>query len=139
MVCLKLSNILKILYQKGLHSQLNDSLNRMPHPMGRCSLKETDTLLRAETTKANCPMNIFRNRRKFTQEFKDDTVSLVIDQGYSCAEVDRSLGVSNNNVNRWVREYRQRNEIESTDGLSREQMQRLRLHSTLGYLSQIEY
>ncbi len=68
-------------------------------------------------------MNAPRTRRKFTQEFKDDAVSLVIDQGYSCAEVARRLGVSDNNVNRWVREYRQRNEIESADGLTREQME----------------
>ncbi len=68
-------------------------------------------------------MNAPRSRRRFTQEFKDDAVSLVIDQGYSCAEVARRLGVSDNNVNRWVREYRQRNEIESADGLSREQME----------------
>jgi transposase len=68
-------------------------------------------------------MNVPRTRRKFTQEFKDDAVSLVIDQGYKCAEVARRLGVSDNNVNRWVREYRQRNEIESANGLSPEEME----------------
>ena len=68
-------------------------------------------------------MNAPRSRRKFTQEFKDDAVSLVIDQGYSCAEVARRLGVPGNNVNRWVREYRQRHEIESADGLSRDEME----------------
>ena len=68
-------------------------------------------------------MNAPRTRRKFTQEFKDDAVSLVIDQGYKCAEVARRLGVSDNNVNRWVREYRQRNEIESANGLSPEEME----------------
>mgnify|MGYP001553806769 FL=1 len=68
-------------------------------------------------------MNVPRSRRKFTQEFKDDAVSLVIDQGYSCAEVARRLGVSDNNVNRWVREYRQRNEIESANGLTPEEME----------------
>ena len=68
-------------------------------------------------------MHAPRSRRKFTQEFKDDAVSLVIDQGYSCAEVARRLGVRDNNVNRWVREYRQRNEVESADGLSRDEME----------------
>ena len=68
-------------------------------------------------------MNASRTRRKFTQEFKDDAVSLVIDQGYSCAEVARRLGVSDNNVNRWVRAYRQRNEVQSADGLSRDEME----------------
>lgn len=73
--------------------------------------------------KARCPMNARRTRRKFTQEFKDDAVSLVIDQGYNCAEVARRLGVSDNNVNRWVRQYRQRNDIESADGLCPEEME----------------
>lgn len=68
-------------------------------------------------------MNAPRTRRKFTQEFKDDAVSLVIDQGYSCAEVGRRLGVSENNVNRWVRHYRQRNEIESANGLTPAEME----------------
>ena len=68
-------------------------------------------------------MNAPRSRRKFTQEFKDDAVSLVIDQGYSCAEVARRLGVPGTNVNRWVRDNRQRNEVESADGLSRDEMQ----------------
>ena len=68
-------------------------------------------------------MNAPRSRRKFTHEFKDDAVSLVIDQGYSCAEVARRLGVPGNNVNRWVREYRQRHEVESADGLSRDEME----------------
>ena len=68
-------------------------------------------------------MNVPKTRRRFTQEFKDDAVSLVIDQGYSCAEVARRLGVRDNNVNRWVREYRQRNEVESADGLSHDEME----------------
>ena len=68
-------------------------------------------------------MNVPRSRRKFTQEFKDDAVSLVIDQGYSCAEVGRRLGVSENNVNRWVRQYRDNKESASSDGLTREQLE----------------
>jgi transposase len=68
-------------------------------------------------------MSAPRTRRKFTQEFKDDAVSLVIDQGYSCAEVARRLGVPENNVNRWVRQYREGHENASADGLSREQLE----------------
>ena len=67
-------------------------------------------------------MNARRTRRKFTHEFKDDAVRLVIDQGYSCAEVARRLGVKDSNVTRWVREYRQRKEVESADGLCPEKM-----------------
>ena len=68
-------------------------------------------------------MNARKNRRRFTQEFKDDAVSLVIEQAYSCAEVGRRLGVSENNVNRWVRLYRDQHEGTSTDGLTRDQLE----------------
>jgi len=68
-------------------------------------------------------MNGSKTRRRFTQAFKDDAVSLVIDQGYSCAEVGRRLGVYENNINRWVRQHRDKNEPTSADGLSREQLE----------------
>jgi len=45
------------------------------------------------------------SKRKFySQEFKREAVSLVVDQDYSCAEADRSLGVRGNLVGRWKRE-----------------------------------
>jgi transposase len=68
-------------------------------------------------------MNVRRTRRTFTAEFKDDAVSLVLEQGYSCAEVARRLDVPENNVNRWVRKCRERLENESANGLSREQLE----------------
>ena len=67
-------------------------------------------------------MNARKTRRRFTNEFKSDAVGLVVEQGYSCAEVGRRLGVSENNVNRWVRQYRDKNESTSSDGLTREQL-----------------
>jgi transposase len=42
-------------------------------------------------------------RQRFTQQFKDDAVRLVIEHGYSCEETGRRLGVSANNISRWVR------------------------------------
>jgi transposase len=68
-------------------------------------------------------MNSRRSRRNFTQAFKDDAVSLVLDQGYNCAEVARRLDIPSNNVSRWVRDYRQRNETKSSEGLSPEEME----------------
>ena len=68
-------------------------------------------------------MSTRKTRRRFTQEFKDDAVNLVIEQGYSCAEVSRRLGINENNVNRWVRLYRDKNQAPSADGLSREQLE----------------
>ena len=47
----------------------------------------------------------------------------MIEQGYSSAEVGRRLGVSENNVNRWVRQHRKNNEQVTSDGLTREQLQ----------------
>jgi transposase len=68
-------------------------------------------------------MNARRTRRNYTKEFKADAVGLVVEQGYSSAEVGRRLGVSENNVNRWVRQYRDKNESASADGLTREQLE----------------
>lgn len=43
-------------------------------------------------------------RRVFSAEFKQEAVALVVDQGYSCAEVGRSLGVRGNLISRWKRQ-----------------------------------
>jgi transposase len=68
-------------------------------------------------------MNAQGKRRNYTKEFKADAVGLVVEQGYSSAEVGRRLGVSENNINRWVRQYRDKNESTSPDGLTREQLE----------------
>lgn len=45
------------------------------------------------------------SKRKFySQEFKREAVSLVVEQGYSCAEAGRSLDVRGNLIGRWKRE-----------------------------------
>jgi transposase len=62
-------------------------------------------------------------RQRFTQQFKDDAVRLVIEHGYSCEETGRRLGVSANNISRWVRQYRDKLEGPAESGLSREQLE----------------
>ncbi len=47
-----------------------------------------------------------RKRRDFTIEFKNDAVKLVTNQGYTCSEVGRRLGVNHTNISRWVRQHR---------------------------------
>jgi len=47
-----------------------------------------------------------RQRKDFTDEFKNDAVKLVIEQGYNCSEVARRLGIGHSNVSRWVRAHR---------------------------------
>jgi len=48
-----------------------------------------------------------KTRRRFSDEFKADAVSLVIDQGYSVSEAARRLGVERSVLDRWCRKRRQ--------------------------------
>ncbi len=45
-----------------------------------------------------------KSRRKYTQEFKEEAIKLVTDQGYQIAEAARNLGVNENMLGRWKRE-----------------------------------
>jgi len=70
------------------------------------------------------------SRKRYTAEFKEDAANLVIKQGYSCAEAGRRLGINPNNINRWVRQCRDRQEhaaqgMQSPQEL-REEIRRLR-------------
>ncbi len=49
-----------------------------------------------------------------------DAVRLVLEGGYTCAEVGRRLGISANNVNKWVRLHRREVSESADGGLSRE-------------------
>lgn len=48
-----------------------------------------------------------KKRRKYDAQFKQEAVRLVVEQGRTCASVERALGVSNGVVKDWVRAYRQ--------------------------------
>ena len=56
-------------------------------------------------------MSSQRKNQRYTAEFKEDAINLVIEHGYNCAEVGRRLGINPNNVNRWVRLYREEQEF----------------------------
>lgn len=45
-----------------------------------------------------------KKRRKYTQEFKEEAVKLVTEQGYQVAEAARNLGVNENVLGRWKRD-----------------------------------
>jgi transposase len=62
-------------------------------------------------------------RQRFTKQFKDDAVQLVVERGYSCEETGRRLGVSANNISRWVRQHRDKVNEPTHSGLSREQLE----------------
>lgn len=51
-------------------------------------------------------MNDKKQRKDFTDEFKNDAVKLATEQGYTATEVGRRLGINHTNVSRWVREHR---------------------------------
>jgi len=46
-----------------------------------------------------------KKRRKFTNEFKDEAVKLVLEQGYGISEAARNLGIHANLLGRWKREH----------------------------------
>ena len=45
-----------------------------------------------------------RKRRKYSQEFKEEAVKLVTEQGYQVTEAARNLGIHPNMLSRWKRE-----------------------------------
>ncbi len=47
-----------------------------------------------------------KKRRSYTQEFKEEAVNLVTEQGYTLAEAGRNLGVHANVLGRWKRNIR---------------------------------
>jgi len=71
-------------------------------------------------------MNDKKQRRDFTDEFKNDAVKLVTEQGYSATEVGRRLGINHSNVSRWIREHRRRLENPTNNPDLEAEVKRLR-------------
>lgn len=44
-------------------------------------------------------------RKKYSQEFKQDAVKLVTEQGYRVSEASRNLGVDGSVLRRWIKEF----------------------------------
>jgi len=68
-------------------------------------------------------MNQKRQRKDFTDEFKSDAVRLVIEQGYSCSEAGRRLGINHTNISRWVRHYRSQLESPNQNPVSSRELE----------------
>lgn len=49
-------------------------------------------------------------RKQYTAEFKRETVRLVIQNGVSVAQAARDLGVNENMIHRWKKEFEQKQE-----------------------------
>ena len=45
-----------------------------------------------------------KKRKKYTQEFKEESVKLITEQGYQISEAARNLGINENMLGRWKRE-----------------------------------
>lgn len=45
------------------------------------------------------------SKRRYTEEFKQGAVDLVVNEGLSAGEVGRRLGTSPKNISRWVQEF----------------------------------
>ena len=67
-----------------------------------------------------------RKRRNYTEDFKRDAVALVTEQGYKPSEAARSLGVGDNLVRRWMREFEEAASGERLSTDEREELKRLR-------------
>ena len=84
-----------------------------------------------------------KERKTFSQKFKQEAVALVVEQGYSCAEAGRSLGVNGTLIGRWKRQLEDdRSEAFPGKGKRTAEQQRLhkletenrqRKHSAIGY------
>jgi transposase len=96
------------------HNELSGGFNAIPSRLQR---PEDDS---AATTQTRCSMNEKPMRRKFTDEFKNNAVQLVLDNGYSCTEVARRLNVNHTNVARWVRESRDQSDVAAESNTQRD-------------------
>jgi len=67
-----------------------------------------------------------QQRRDYTEEFKQDAVALVVDQGYSIAGAARSLGISTGNLGRWKREREAHTGGDTLDQDERAELKQLR-------------
>ena len=65
-------------------------------------------------------------RRKFTKEFKQEAVSLVIEQGYSITEAANSLGIGTNVLSRWKRDFEDQESGQALSDDERDELKRLR-------------
>jgi len=70
-----------------------------------------------------------RKRQNYTNEFKEEAVKLITEQGYSVAEASRNLGVNANMLGRWKRDIESGSVKDATisDGVSiQAELKRLR-------------
>ena len=58
----------------------------------------------------NQQSNQRKARKRYSKEFKDEAVKLVLEQGMSKAQVTRDLGISHGIIARWIKESQSQGE-----------------------------
>ena len=66
-------------------------------------------------------------RKKYSKEFKIDAVNLVKEQGYSCSEAAKSLGIAYDLLNRWIRESEKIDENQAFRGKGKLTVEQLKI------------
>jgi transposase len=46
-------------------------------------------------------------RRKYSQEFREEAIKMVIEEGHSAAAVERNLGMGAGLLGRWIRQHKE--------------------------------
>ena len=67
-----------------------------------------------------------RKRRRFSAEFKDEAVKLVLDRGLTIAQAAKDLDVGESTLGRWVQIARPKDEEKPISWSEREELNRLR-------------
>jgi transposase len=67
-----------------------------------------------------------RTHKQYPKEFKEEAVSLVLEQGYSVPEAAKSLGIASNMLYRWKEQMEQQQEGKVLVEGEREELKRLR-------------
>jgi transposase len=67
-----------------------------------------------------------RTYKQYSKEFKEEAVSLVLEQGYSVPEAAKSLGIATNILYRWKDKIESQKEGKSLSEDERDELKRLR-------------
>jgi len=67
-----------------------------------------------------------RQRKKYTDEFKQEAVALVTEQGYKVTEAAKSLGINDTNLRRWMTELSQQDSGDQLSTDEKEELKKLR-------------
>ena len=65
-------------------------------------------------------------KRKFSAEFKAETVKLVLEQGLAPAQAARDMGIGSSTMDKWLKAARGQMQPEAITGNEKEELKRLR-------------